>query len=119
MLGENGWELSYRLTFDLELNWAECEYLTGNLASAEERLSTLSVRALTILDSASVTCARLNLYTHLDQSDSAVAVASTTSGGSTAGGGCQRQRKTSIEIMITCGACLVAVRSRSAADDRS
>jgi PAS domain S-box-containing protein len=74
LLGENGWELSYRLTFDLELNWAECEYLTGNLASAEERLSTLSVRALTILDSASVTCARLNLYTHLDQSDSAVAV---------------------------------------------
>ena len=48
--------------------------MTGNLASAEERLSTLSVRALTILDSASVTCARLNLYTHLDQSDSAVAV---------------------------------------------
>jgi predicted ATPase len=59
LLGENGWELSYRLTFDLELNWAECEYLTGNLASAEERLSTLSVRALTILDSASVTCARI------------------------------------------------------------
>jgi PAS domain S-box-containing protein len=74
LLGENGWELSYRLTFDLELNWAECEYLTGNLASAEERLSALSARALTILDSASVTCVRLNLYTHLDQSDSAVAV---------------------------------------------
>ena len=74
LLGENGWELSYRLAFDLELNWAECEYLTGNLASAEERLSTLSARALTILDSASVTCVRLNLYTHLDQSDSAVAV---------------------------------------------
>jgi len=74
LLAGNGWELSYRLTFDLELNWAECEYLTGNLASAEERLSALSVRALTILDSASVACVRLNLYTHLDQSDSAVAV---------------------------------------------
>jgi PAS domain S-box-containing protein len=74
LLGENGWELSYRLAFDIELNGAECEYLTGSLASAEERLSTLSARALTILDSASVTCARINLYTHLDQSDSAVAV---------------------------------------------
>jgi PAS domain S-box-containing protein len=74
LLGEDGWELSYRLTFDLELNCAECEYLTGNLASAEERLSALSARAVTILDSASVTCVRLNLYTHLDQSDSAVAV---------------------------------------------
>ena len=66
--------MNYRLVFDLELNWAECEYLTGNLASAEERLSVLSVRALSILDSASVACVRLNLYTHLDHSDSAVAV---------------------------------------------
>ena len=73
LLGD-GCELSCRLAFDLELNWAECEYLTGNLASAEERLSALSVRALTIIDAASVTCARLNLYTHLDQSDRAVAV---------------------------------------------
>jgi PAS domain S-box-containing protein len=74
LLGENGWELNYRLTFDLELYWAECEYLTGNLASAEERLSTLSVRALNILDSAAVTCVRLDLYTILDRSDSAVEV---------------------------------------------
>jgi PAS domain S-box-containing protein len=74
LLGENGWELNYRLTFELELYWAECEYLTGNLASAEERLSSLSVRALTILDSAAVTCVRLNLYTILDRSDSAVEV---------------------------------------------
>ena len=48
--------------------------MTGDLASAEERLSVLSVRALTIVDSAAVACVRLNLYTHLDQSDSAVAV---------------------------------------------
>jgi PAS domain S-box-containing protein len=73
LLGD-GCELSCRLAFDLELNWAECEYLTGNLASAEERLSALSVRALTIIDAAAVTCARLNLYTHLDHSDRAVAV---------------------------------------------
>jgi PAS domain S-box-containing protein len=74
LLADNGWELNYRLAFDLELNWAECEYLTGNLASAEERLSVLSVRAHTIVDSAAVACVRLNLYTHLDESDRAVVV---------------------------------------------
>ena len=45
LLAENGWERCYQLTFDLELNRAECEYLTGELASAEERLSALSRRA--------------------------------------------------------------------------
>ena len=74
LLAENGWERRYQLTFDLELNRAECEYLTGELASAEERLSVLSIRAQTTVDSAAVACVRLNLYTNLDQSDSAVEV---------------------------------------------
>ena len=39
------WERCYRLAFDLELNRAECEYLTGELAAAEERLAALSARA--------------------------------------------------------------------------
>ena len=64
LLTENGWERCYQLTFDLELNWAECEYLTGELASAEERLSALSRRAQTTVDAAAVTCVRLNLYTN-------------------------------------------------------
>src|SRR5437588_8061876 len=29
LLAENGWEECYRLTFELELGWAECAYLTG------------------------------------------------------------------------------------------
>jgi PAS domain S-box-containing protein len=74
LLAETGWEPCYRLTFDLELNWAECEYLTGELASAEERLAMLSTRAETTVDSAAVTCMRINLYTTLDKSDSAVGV---------------------------------------------
>ena len=74
LLAESGWERRYQLTFDLELNRAECEYLTGELASAEERLSALAIRARTTRDSAAVTCLRLNLYTNLDQSDSAVEV---------------------------------------------
>ena len=74
LLAESGWERRYQLTFDLELNRAECEYVTGELASAEERLSTLAVHARTTRDSAAVTCVRLKLYTNLDQSDSAVEV---------------------------------------------
>ena len=74
LLPEAGWEQRYRLTFDLELNWAECEYLLGELASAEERLTMLSSRAQTAVDSAAVACVRINLYTTLDQSDSAVGV---------------------------------------------
>ena len=64
----------YELTFSLWLERAECEFLTGELAAAEERLSVLSTRARTIVDCAAVTCVRLNLYTTLDQSDSAVEV---------------------------------------------
>jgi len=74
LLGDNGWERCYRLTFDLELHRAECEYLMGELASAEEGLTMLSTRAQTTIDAAAVTCVRLNLYTTLDQSDSAVRV---------------------------------------------
>jgi PAS domain S-box-containing protein len=74
LLAETGWEQCYRLTFDLELSRAECEYLIGEFASAEERLAMLSIRAQTTVDAAAVTCLRINLYTTLDQSDSAVEV---------------------------------------------
>src|SRR3989454_312598 len=73
LLAESGWEECYRLMFELELNRAECEYLTGELALAGEHLSVLSARAETIVDSAALACVRINLYTTLDLSDSAVA----------------------------------------------
>jgi PAS domain S-box-containing protein len=74
LLDESDWDSHYDLTFSLWLERAECEYLTGQLASAEARLSLLSTRARTVVDSAAVTCVRLNLYTTLDHSDSAVEV---------------------------------------------
>ena len=74
LLMEKGWDQNDRLSFDLALNLAECEYLTGSLSAAEERLSELSGRAQSVVDAAAVTCMRLNLYTTLDRSDSAVAV---------------------------------------------
>ncbi|HEY2212474.1 MAG TPA: AAA family ATPase, partial [Bradyrhizobium sp.] len=74
LLDESDWDGQYDLTFSLWLERAECEYLTGQLASAEARLALLSTRARTIVDSAAVTRVRINLYTNLDHSDSAVEV---------------------------------------------
>jgi predicted ATPase len=64
----------YELIFSLELHTAQCEYLTGALDAAEERLSLLSVRAGNLVDFAAVTAARLELYTTRVQSDRAVEV---------------------------------------------
>jgi PAS domain S-box-containing protein len=74
LLDESDWDSQYELTFSLWQERAECEYLTGQFASAEARLSLLSTRARTIVDSAAVTRVRINLYTNLDHSDSAVEV---------------------------------------------
>ena len=45
LLAEDCWERRHDLVFQLELNRAECEFLTGRLAEAEGRLATLSPRA--------------------------------------------------------------------------
>jgi PAS domain S-box-containing protein len=74
LMAASGWEQCPDLTFDLELNLAECEYLNGDLVAAEARLAALSSRAPTAASSAAVTYLRLNLYTNLDRSNTAVAV---------------------------------------------
>jgi serine/threonine protein kinase len=62
----------YRLAFELDLHRAECEFLTGTLANADERLSILSARAKDSMDRAEVTRLRLDIYTTLGRSDRAV-----------------------------------------------
>ncbi len=74
LLTEECWERRHDLIFALELNRAECEFLTGALAEAERRLETLSTRALNPLERASVACSRIDLYTTLDQAGRAVVV---------------------------------------------
>ena len=74
LLSEDSWERRHELTFALELNRAECEFLTGELAAAEERLNILSTCAETTGERASVAYLRLDLYTMLAQSSRAVAV---------------------------------------------
>jgi predicted ATPase len=73
-LVNDSWERRHELTFALELHRAECEFLTGALAEAEQRLAALSTRAATTVERATVTCLRADLYTTLDQSNRGVAV---------------------------------------------
>ena len=74
LLPEDSWERRHELTFALELHRAECEFLTGALAEAEQRLAALSTRAANTLERATVACLRVDLYTTLDQSGRAIAV---------------------------------------------
>jgi PAS domain S-box-containing protein len=75
LLPEDSWERRHKLMFQLELHRAECEYLTGALADAENRLTVLSSRAGDLLDRAAVTCLQEDLYTTLDRSDRSIEVA--------------------------------------------
>ena len=74
LLAEIRWERRHELTFALELHRGECEFLTGALSVAEQRLAALSNRAANTVEQATVACLRMDLYTTLDQSGRAVAV---------------------------------------------
>ena len=74
LLAEDCWERRHGLVFALALNQAECEFLTGQLSVADERLVELSNRAATTVEQAIVACLRMDVCMTLDQSDRAVAV---------------------------------------------
>jgi PAS domain S-box-containing protein len=69
LLPDGSWSEQYRLLFDLEINRAECEYLTGAFQAAENRLSALAQRATNLVDKAAVARQRISLYTVLDRLD--------------------------------------------------
>ncbi len=74
LLGPDGWALDYGMKFDLELRCAECEFLTGELAGIEQRLSALLEHAEGLVERAAVTCLQVALYTTLDRFDCAIEV---------------------------------------------
>src|SRR4029077_538493 len=74
LLPEDSWERRHEFTFALELHRGECEFLTGALAEAEQRLAALSTRAANTVERATVACLRVDLYTTLDQGSRAIAV---------------------------------------------
>ena len=74
LLAAQTWRRQHELAFDIECLLAECELLTKDMASAEERLATLAERARSAHEVAVVSRLRLTLYTALDRSDLAVGV---------------------------------------------
>ncbi|MBA0084499.1 MAG: protein kinase, partial [Acidobacteria bacterium Pan2503] len=66
LLGADSWERQYALTLAFELELAECEFLTGLLAEAEARLSTLDARVRNLVDRAAVTQLRVTICAALD-----------------------------------------------------
>ncbi|AJD39932.1 multi-sensor signal transduction multi-kinase nodulation NodV-like protein [Rhizobium gallicum bv. gallicum R602sp] len=74
LLPEDAWERQQQLAFALELNRAECEFLIGALADAEERLALLSNCAVCTDDQAAVACLRIDLYAALGQTSRSAAV---------------------------------------------
>jgi PAS domain S-box-containing protein len=62
------------LIFPIEFHRAECEFLTGEWAAAEQRLTTLASQAADMVELATVACLRMALYWGRAQSASAVAV---------------------------------------------
>src|ERR1700678_450473 len=60
LLPEDSWDRLHELAFWIELNRAECEFLTGELAAAEERLARLAPHAANTVEQATVACLRMD-----------------------------------------------------------
>jgi PAS domain S-box-containing protein len=74
LLTDETWNHNYDLVFSIEYLLAQCELLTADMPTAENRLSMLAERAKSAHDIAPVTRSRLTLYTALDRSDRGVEV---------------------------------------------
>ncbi|WP_322046382.1 AAA family ATPase [Paraburkholderia sp. J67] len=74
LIGAGAWQTHYAEKFSFELLRAECEFLTGNAASAEERLRDLAARAANVPHKAAVAFLRVTLHTALDQMQAAVEI---------------------------------------------
>jgi predicted ATPase/two-component sensor histidine kinase len=72
LLAGHGWSQCRDLTFALERELGDCEFLTGDLAAADQRLTALAGRASTQIERAAVIWSRVTLYTAMDRSDRAV-----------------------------------------------
>jgi PAS domain S-box-containing protein len=74
LLTDAAWERDHDLIFQLELQRAECEFLTGELTVAAERLEILRSRATDTVELAMATCLGIDVYMTLGQMNRAVAI---------------------------------------------
>jgi PAS domain S-box-containing protein len=74
LLGDDGWERRRDLKFAMELERAECEFLTSDLSAADENLTTLANRAANALELAAPASLHISVCLELLRPDRAVAV---------------------------------------------
>ena len=74
LLTEDSWRQRRDLSFALELARAHCEFASGKITEAEQRLRSLSTRAVTTGEHVAVACLQVDLYQGIDRSDEAVSV---------------------------------------------
>jgi PAS domain S-box-containing protein len=71
LLRADCWSAQYELAFSFELHAGHCEYATGALEVAAERLDRLAQRVANIGDQCQVACLRTNVYMTSNQSERA------------------------------------------------
>ncbi|HTW30962.1 MAG TPA: sigma 54-interacting transcriptional regulator, partial [Candidatus Sulfotelmatobacter sp.] len=74
LVGDDCWERRRDLIFALELEQAQCEFVTGELEAADERLSELSRRASNTVERAAVACLHMDLCTERIQFDRGITI---------------------------------------------
>jgi len=74
LLTEAAWKREHDLIFQLEVQRAECEFLTGELTVAAGRLEKLRSRATDTVGLAMATCLGIDVYMTLGQMDRAIAI---------------------------------------------
>src|SRR5206468_4438533 len=65
LLPDDRWERCPQLAFAIDLHRAECEFVTGSVVEAEQRLSSLTTRTMNATDHAVVARRQMDLYTAL------------------------------------------------------
>jgi len=74
LLSQDSWERQHELAFALELQQAECEFLTGEHISAEQRLALLTDRAIDSGEHAVIACLRIDILMTLGRPERSVEV---------------------------------------------
>jgi PAS domain S-box-containing protein len=74
LLKNDSWERHHDLIIQLELGRAECEFLTGEVTTAAERLEMVRPRASNTIELATATCLCIDVYLTLGQIDRGVAI---------------------------------------------
>src|SRR6185295_2498262 len=69
LMARDGWQRRHDLVFALELHRAECEFLSGDIAAADRRLTLLSARAASVVERCAVACLVADVSWPLQQLD--------------------------------------------------